>query len=121
VPRSNAICIHALGRWMRRRPDPKLEKLIEEATVDAYGPAEQATGFHTMIAEHVRFPFRAKAVGAEVEVLAIDIDDDGEELVAGCRRHGKSYQVHLVELQIPKEVPGREWISAYFQFQGKNP
>ena len=95
--------------------------MIEEATVDAYGPAEQATGFYTMIEEHVRFQFMAKAVGEDVEVLAIDVDDEGEELVASCRRRGKLYQVRLLELEISKSVPGREWISAYFQFRGKNP
>lgn len=106
---------------MGRQVDPKLEKLIEEATVDAYGPAEQALGFYTMIEEHVRFPFMAKAVEEDVLVLAIDIDDEGDELVARCRRRGRLYQIRLLELKIPKSVPGREWISAYFQFQGKNP
>jgi hypothetical protein len=121
VPRSNAICIHTLGRWMSRRPDPRLERLIEEATVDAYGPDEQATGFYTMIEDHVRFPFLAKAMGEDVEVLAIDIDDDGEELVAECHKGGKSYTIRLTELEVPRSIPGREWISAYFQFQGKDP
>lgn len=106
---------------MSRRVDPKLERLIEEATVDAYGPAEQATGFYTMLEEHVRFPFVAKAIREDVEVLSIDIDDEGEELVAECRRRGKHYQVRLIELEVPTEVPGRKWISAYFQFRGKKP
>ncbi|MGI0055473.1 MAG: calcium-binding protein [Thermoplasmata archaeon] len=97
-----------------------MEKLIEEATVDAYGPAEQATGFYTMIEENVRFPFTARAVGEDVEVLLIDLDEDGEELVAECRRRGKSYIVRLTELEVPRSVLGREWISAYFQFQGKH-
>lgn len=104
---------------MSRPPDRKLERLIEEATVDAYGPAEQATGFYTMIEEHVRFPFMARAIGEDVEVLAIDIE--GEELVAECRRRGKSYSVRLTELEVPKTIPGAEWIFAYFQFQGKSP
>ena len=102
-----------------RPDDPKLEKLIEEATVDAYGPAEQATGFYTMIEENVRFPFMAKMIGEEVEILAIDLDEDGEELVASCHRRGKRYSVLLTELAIPAEFPGKDWIAAYFQFMGK--
>jgi Calcium binding len=101
-------------------PDPKLEKLIEEATVDAYGPAEQATGFYTMIDENVSFPFTARAVGEDVVVTAVDLDNDGEELLATCRRKGKSYSVRLTELETPTSFPGREWIAAYFQFQGKH-
>lgn len=106
---------------MSRRADPKLERLIEEATVDAYGPAEQATGFYTMIEQHVRFPFIARAIGEDVDVLSIDIDDEGEELVAECRRRGKSYQVPLIELEVPTESSGMEWISAYFHFRGRKP
>ncbi len=109
-----------MGIPRRDRPtDPKLEKLIEEATVDAYGPAEQATGFYTMIEENVRFPFMAEVVGEEVEVIAIDLDENGEELVAQCHRRGKRYSVLLTELEIPAKVPGKEWIAAYFQFMGK--
>lgn len=97
----------------------RLEKLIEEATVDAYGPAEQTTGFLTMIEEHVGFPIRAKVIGEEVEVTSVDLSEDGEDLVAKCRRRGRSYSVLLTELKIPAEVPGKEWIAAYFQFLGK--
>ncbi len=106
---------------MSRRADPKLERRIEEATVDAYGSAEQATGFNTMIEEHVRFPFMAKAIGEDVEVLSIDVANEGEELVAECRRRGRCHQVRLIDLEVPTEVRGRKWISAYFQFRGKKP
>ena len=75
---------------------------------DAYGPAEQATGFYTMIDGNVEFPVHAKAVGEEVEVTGVDLDRDGEELVALCRRRGRSYRVLLTELRVPKPFPGRE-------------
>ncbi len=96
-----------------------LDKLIEEATIDAYGPAEQGTGFLTMIEETVRFPFPAKVIGEEVEVVSADLTEDGEDLVAKCRRQGSPYAVLLTELKIPAEVPGKEWIAAYFHFLGK--
>ena len=107
---------------MKRRARPKderLEKLIEEATVDAYGTAEQATGFLTMIEEHVGFPFMARVIGEEVEVTSVDMAEDGEDLVAKCRRRGRRYNVLLTEVRIPGEVQGKEWIAAYFQFLGK--
>lgn len=104
---------------MSGRRHSKLERLIEEAVVDAYGPAEQATGFYTVIEENVEFPIAARAVGEGVEVRGIDLDKDGEDLVAICRRKGRTYKVLLTELKFPKPFPGRDWIAAYFQFTGR--
>lgn len=102
---------------MSSRRKTKLDRLIEDAILDAYGPAEQATGFYTMIEENVEFPFPAKAVGEDVEVVGVDIDREGESLVAKCRRKGKTYSVLLREMEFPKRFPGRDWIGAYFQYQ----
>ncbi len=104
---------------MSGRRHSKLERLIEEAVVDAYGPAEQATGFYTVIEENVEFPIAARAVGEDVEVRGIDLDKDGEDLVAICRRKGRTYKFLLTELKFPKPFPGRDWIAAYFQFTGR--
>jgi len=41
----------------------RLAEIIEEATVDAYGESGQATGWLTMLEEHLELPF-------ETEVLA---------------------------------------------------
>ena len=64
------------------------------------------------------FPLRAKAVGEDVEVVGVDIDEEGESLVAKCRRKEKTYSVLLTEIDFPKRFPGRDWIAAYFQYQG---
>lgn len=74
-----------------------------------------------MIEEHVEFPFPARAIGEKVEVVSVDLSEDGEELVAKCRRRGRPYTLLLTEVRIPTEVRGKEWIAAYFQFQGKRP
>jgi Calcium binding len=103
---------------MKRSRDPKLEKLIEEATVDTYGAAEQMTGFYTLIEETVEFPFIAKLVGEPVEVLRVDLDESGEDLVAVCRRGRKEYRIRLLELEIPNSVLGGNSISAFFQYSG---
>jgi Calcium binding len=44
----------------------QLDKLIEEATVDAYDEEQQATGFFTMIEENLALPFRTRVLGIEV-------------------------------------------------------
>jgi hypothetical protein len=99
---------------MGRRRDTKLEKLIEEATVDAYGAAEQMTGFYTLIEETVEFPFIAKLAGEPIEVLRVDLDRSGEDLVAVCRRGRKEYRIRLLDLEIPNSVLGRQSIAAFF-------
>jgi hypothetical protein len=104
---------------MGRRRDPKLEKLIAEATVDAYGAAEQMTGFYTLIEQTVEFPFLARLVGEPIEVLRVDLDQSEEDLVAICRRGRKTYRIRLLELEIPNSVLGRRSIAAFFQYSGR--
>jgi hypothetical protein len=36
----------------------RLDELVEEALVDAYGESEQAAGFYTMIENDLRLPFQ---------------------------------------------------------------
>jgi hypothetical protein len=50
---------------MRPRPSTKISKarldsMIEEAIVDAYGEAEQAVAFLTMFEEHLQVPFETR-------------------------------------------------------------
>lgn len=91
-----------------------LEKLIEEATVDAYNESEQDTGFLTMLEEHIPTPFRARVVGEDVDVQGFDVPDSGIGIVAVVKRGGKKYRVRLVELELGTPPPeGVEWIEAY--------
>ncbi|MET1085452.1 MAG: calcium-binding protein, partial [Burkholderiales bacterium] len=68
----------------------KLDELIEEATIDAYGESEQRVGFYTMIEENLALPFRTQVLGVEATVTRIDLND-AEEIVAICTR-GRSRQ-----------------------------
>ena len=40
----------------------KLDKMIEEATVDCYDELEQASGFYTMIEDHLAVPFATEVL-----------------------------------------------------------
>jgi hypothetical protein len=98
----------------RRRPSKaKLDQLIEEAIVDAYGESEQTVGFYTMIEESLAVPFRTEMLGVEVTVERVDVTDDGQ-IVAVCAR-GRSRQcVPILELPLPDPPPaGTEWIDAF--------
>jgi hypothetical protein len=90
-----------------------LAALVEEATVDAYGVAEQLGGFHALLDEHVEVPFTTTVLGVEVTVVAIDLPVSGG-LVALCRRGGSRQAIDLLELPLPSPPPdGVEWIHAY--------
>ena len=49
---------------MRKRTisKAKLDELIEEATIDAYGDSEQRVGFYTMIEENLALPFETRCL-----------------------------------------------------------
>jgi hypothetical protein len=95
-------------------PSPRrLDALIEEATVDAYGESEQATAFLTALEEHLPLPFGAAILGKAVVVEKIDLSG-ADELIAICRRRGKRQKVRLLDLELPVPRPkGAEWVAAY--------
>jgi hypothetical protein len=103
----------------RSLTEADLERLVEEATVDAYGESEQATGFYTMMEEHLALPFRTRMLGVEIQVDAIDLDDD-EQIVARCSRARARQTIPILDLPLPSRPPrGAEWIEAYRRWAGR--
>lgn len=100
----------------RRRPKlskDALERLVEEATVDAYGESEQICGFYTMIENDLELPFNTAVLGAEVAVERIKLTDD-DHIVVVCRRGRKQQRLPILDLPLPEPPPkGWEWIEAY--------
>lgn len=91
----------------------KLDELIEEATIDAYGDSEQRVGFYTMIEENLALPFRTQVLGVEATVTRIDLND-AEEIVAICTRGRSRQTIPILDLPLPTPAPaGVEWIEAY--------
>jgi hypothetical protein len=91
----------------------KLDHLIEEAVVGAYGESEQTSGFYTMLEEHLVVPFAVDMLGAEVIVERVDLTDD-ERIVAVCRRGQSRQRISILDLPLPDPPPdGAEWIEAY--------
>ena len=90
----------------------RLEALIEEAVVDAYGDEEQTGGFFTMIEEHLALPFSVSILGVEAVVEKVDMTRDGR--IAVCKRGGVKQRIEILDLPLPKPIPaGAEWIAAY--------
>jgi hypothetical protein len=91
----------------------RLDELVEEALVDAYGESEQATGFFTMLENDLRLPFETEMLGVTVTVESIDITED-DQLVAVCRKGKDRQRISLADLPLPATLPaGAEWIVAY--------
>jgi hypothetical protein len=86
--------VHMDVRKLKGKPDTnlpsfskaKLEKLIEEVFVDAYGEEEQVGGFLTLMEEHLALPFSANILGVDVVVEKVDMTCNGR-IVAVCRRN----------------------------------
>ncbi len=92
--------------------------MIEEATVDAYDEAEQATGWFTMFEEHLKLPFETKVLGITVTVASIELRDNNQ-IVAICTRGRDRRAISLADLSVPTSAPtGVEWIEAYRHWLG---
>ncbi len=101
----------------RARPkgstDDELAQMIEEATVDAYGPSEQVSGFYTMLEENLDLPFSTRVLGVDVVVEGIDLTGS-EEIVAICKRGRLRQSIPILDLPLPTPAPeGAAWIEAY--------
>jgi hypothetical protein len=95
----------------------RLEKLIEEAVVDAYTEQEQEVGLLTMIQEHLVVPFSVDILGVEVIVEKVDMTRDGR-IVAVCRRNNIRQRIGILDLVLPTPAPaGAEWIAAYHHWR----
>lgn len=91
----------------------RLERLIDEATVDAYDDSEQVVGLYSMIEDHLKLPIATEILGVPVVVESIELTDD-ESIVAVCRAANKRQRIRIVDVPLPDPPPsGSEWIEAY--------
>ena len=119
--RNRPVVVHMDIRKLKPEPETnlpslskaKLEALIEEAVVDAYGDDEQKVGLLTMMQEHLALPFSVSILGVEAVVEKVDMTRDGR-IVAVCKRNGVKQKIEILDLPLPKPAPaGAEWIAAY--------
>ena len=95
-----------------------LDKLIEEATIDAYNESEQAGGFFTMIEDNLALPFVTQVLGQDVTVTKVDITER-DQIVAICVRGNAKQAIPILDLPLPAPRPeGVEWIDAYRRWRG---
>ena len=101
----------------QRRPSKltaaRLDKLIEEATVDAYDASEQLVGLYTLMEDSLALPFKTQVLGVDVSVERIELTE-ADEIVAICTRSRMRQAIPILKLPLPTPPPqGAEWIEAY--------
>src|SRR5919201_2430498 len=96
--------IRPAKRTHRRLSPRRLDRLIEQAIVDPYGPAEQAIGFHATLEQELALPFNTVVLGVTVSVRKMDVTNRGE-VVAVCYRGRERSSIPLVDLPLPEPPP----------------
>lgn len=93
-------------------PRARLDELIAEATVDAYGEEEQRSAFAAVLHEEIETPFQTTVLGVPVTVTAIT-DAPGTGIAAVCRSGKHRQLIGILDLPLPDPAPaGAEWIAA---------
>ena len=97
----------------------RVAEMIEEATVDAYGECEQATGWFTVLDDTLDVPFETEVLGVRVTVRRLELRDDNS-IVAVCARGAERQRIGIVDLPLPSPKPeGAEWVEAYRHWRGR--
>ncbi|HEX4998450.1 MAG TPA: hypothetical protein VFY29_09495 [Terriglobia bacterium] len=103
-------------RKERRATTPSeddLERMVEDATENAYDESQQANGFLAKMEDELALPFATLAAGGEVVVERLEIADN-HRILAVCRRGPDRQKLPLLDLPLPEPPPrGWEWIAAY--------
>lgn len=90
----------------------RLDALVAEATVDAYGEIEQLTGLFTLIEDKLDLPFETVVLGIPVIVRSVELGP--RDILAVCARGKERQAVPILDLPLPSPPPkGFEWIAAY--------
>jgi hypothetical protein len=96
----------------------RLAGMIEEATVDCYGEAEQATGWLCAL-EEPGAAIQDGGAGRHGDLSEIELRDDNA-IVAWCWRARTRQAILLADLPLPSPGPeGAEWVDAYRHFLGR--
>lgn len=100
-----------------------IDELLEEIMVDAYGDAEQLSSFEVAFEDAARFPFAARLLGQQVDVIKVEFEgNERRGLTALCRHDEERHRVSLADL-----VPGAvtletaQLLSAYRRWLGLPP
>jgi len=97
----------------------KLQKLIEEATVDCYDREDGLASFHSTLIDEVSRPFNVRVMGTSAVVVGFR--EHKGVLSAVCLHKDKKYLVNLDSIQLVRPYPeGYVWIRAYLEWRASS-
>lgn len=100
----------------------RVDALIQEILVDAYGEDEQFWAFFQAFEDNVTLPADAFVIGEPVTVTSFGYDgNERRGLTVACRKRTKSYEVALSELVFPNASEGADYVAAYRAWLGLKP
>jgi hypothetical protein len=109
--KTSATAGRSAASWIPTKD--RLDELLEEALIDAYGESEQRGGFFAKLEDELQLPFDTEVLGLMVSVEGIDLTTS-DEIVASCRRGEYRQAISILDLPLPTPPPvGAEWIEAY--------
>lgn len=95
-----------------RQPDPELDSLIAEITIDCHDEDEVLGAFESAFDE-ARFPCPGSVVGEEVEVLSVGMGNGRRELVARCERGGRRHEIAVLDVDLHGDPGTSRLLAAY--------
>lgn len=95
----------------------QLDELIEQATADCYDEEECLTGFFSVLEDELKLPFHTMVLGVAVGVTDIGLTGDSR-IVAICVRDQGQQRIALLDLPLPSDLTGAEWVEAYRRWSG---
>ncbi|MDQ3678236.1 MAG: hypothetical protein M3401_15805 [Actinomycetota bacterium] len=102
----------------RHHKDPGLDNLIAEITVDCHDEDEQLQAFENAFDEDANFPCPGTVVGQHVETLSAATRGNRRELIATCRRDGRTYQLALLDIDLDADPATSRLLAAYYRWIG---
>jgi len=96
----------------RQRREPDLDDLIAEITTDCYDD-EALMGFENAFDEEAELPCAGTVIGEEIQVLSVATQSGRRELIATCERHGRRYQVALLDIELETDTQTQRLLAAY--------
>ena len=92
------------------KDEEREERINMEIIVDAYGPEEQAMGWHAYLSDTLQFPFSARCIirrvisplekGEEVEVVGMAPDEECQhEMFVLIKWKSRKFAVPLMQLE----------------------
>jgi DNA-binding transcriptional regulator YiaG len=101
------------------KSDDDIDKLVQDITVDSYGPDEQLWSFLTAFQDEATLPVEGSVIGEPVTVIKIDYKSSIQQgLLATIRKaDGKKYEVGLSHIEFPPQSKAARLQQAYRRWQ----